>query len=205
MRSRRTGWGCRSSCTPSGTRPSAGRSTGMPPPSGQRPPRQPAPHRAHRAAGPAGPAAHPRTAGIVASMQPLHVSRPDRNYSWTDRVVGRRRWREAFPSRDVHGIGAPLTFGSDWPIVTMEPYRGLEALVTRQCGQSGCPTRRLTRHGAGANAGAGLRRIPREQARSRRPGGLADLVLLTLTCLRWRRGDCQGGPVLTVCNGRVVY
>ena len=57
--------------------------------------------------------------------------------------MGRQRWRDAFPWRDVHGIGAPLTFGSDWPIVTMDPYRGLEALVTRQPWAEGLPNQAL--------------------------------------------------------------
>jgi predicted amidohydrolase YtcJ len=150
-----------------------------------------------------------RDLDAVASMQPLHASRPDRNYFmyWTE-IVGRERWRHAFPWRDVHGAGAPLTFGSDWPIVTMDPYAGLAAVVTRRPWAQGLPNQALDLQ----TALDGYTRVPayvefQEHAKGQLAQGmLADLVLLdadlfTLT------GDeiAQVRPVLTVCDGKVVY
>ena len=150
-----------------------------------------------------------RDLDVVASMQPLHASRPDRNYFmfWTE-IVGRRRWRDAFPWRDVHAIGAPLTFGSDWPIVTMDPYRGLEAVVTRKPWAEGLPNQALDL----AQALDGYTRVPawvefQEQAKGQlAPGLLADLVLLDADLFALRGEEiAKVRPVMTLCDGRVVY
>jgi predicted amidohydrolase YtcJ len=150
-----------------------------------------------------------RELGVVASMQPLHASRPDRNYFmfWTE-IVGRTRWRDAFPWRDVHGIGAPLTFGSDWPIVTMDPYRGLEAVVTRKPWAEGLPNQALDL----AHALEGYTRVPawvefQEHAKGQlMPGLLADLALLDADLFALTGEDiARVRPVLTVCDGRVVH
>ena len=150
-----------------------------------------------------------RELDVVASMQPLHASRPDRNYFlyWTE-IVGRRRWRDAFPWRDVHGTGAPLTFGSDWPIVTMDPYRGLEALVTRQPWAEGLPNQALDL----TTALEGYTRVPayaefQEHEKGQLAEGmLADLVLLDADLFALDGEEiAKVRPVLTVCDGRVVY
>jgi predicted amidohydrolase YtcJ len=150
-----------------------------------------------------------RELDVVASMQPLHASRPDRNYFmfWTE-IVGRKRWRDAFPWRNVHGIGAPLTFGSDWPIVTMDPYRGLEAVVTRKPWAEGLPNQALDL----AHALEGYTRVPawvefQEHAKGQlMPGLLADLALLDADLFALTGEDiARVRPVLTVCDGRVVH
>lgn len=147
--------------------------------------------------------------GVVASMQPLHASRPDRNYFlyWTE-IVGRRRWRHAFPWRDVHETGAPLVFGSDWPIVTMDPFRGIEALVTRQPWAEELPNQALDL----AAALEGYTRVPawvefQEGEKGQlREGMLADLVLLDADLFALKSEEiAQVRPVLTVCDGKVVY
>jgi predicted amidohydrolase YtcJ len=150
-----------------------------------------------------------RELDVVASMQPLHASRPDRNYFmyWTE-IVGRKRWRDAFPWRDLHAAGVPLTFGSDWPIVTMDPYRGLEAVVTRQPWTEALPNQALEL----AQALASYTRVPawvefQEQAKGQlAPGLLADLVLLEADLFALQGEEiARVRPVLTVCDGRVVY
>jgi predicted amidohydrolase YtcJ len=147
--------------------------------------------------------------GVAASMQPLHASRPDRNYFmyWTE-IVGRERWRHAFPWRDVHASGAPVTFGSDWPIVTMDPYRGIEALVTRRPWAEGLPNQALDL----TTALAGYTRVPawvefQEHVKGRLAAGyLADLVLLDADLFALSGEEiAKVRPVLTVCDGRVVY
>jgi predicted amidohydrolase YtcJ len=150
-----------------------------------------------------------RELDVVASMQPLHASRPDRNYFmfWTE-IVGRGRWRDAFPWRDVHGRGVPLTFGSDWPIVSMDPYAGLEAVVTRAPWAEGLPNQALDL----STALEGYTSVPafvefQEQAKGRlQPGMLADLVLLDADLFALEGEEiAQVRPVLTVCDGKIVY
>ncbi len=66
--------------------------------------------------------------GIVASMQPIHAT-ADRDIA--DRYWGvRARWSYAW--RSLAASGAVLAFGSDAPVETPDPWRGLYAAVTRQ-------------------------------------------------------------------------
>jgi hypothetical protein len=66
--------------------------------------------------------------GVVASMQPIHAT-SDRDIA--DRYWGSRaRW--AYAWRSLAGTGATLAFGSDAPVETPDPWRGLYAAVTRR-------------------------------------------------------------------------
>lgn len=66
--------------------------------------------------------------GVVASMQPVHAT-ADRDVA--ERYWGRRaRWAYAWQS--LLQTGAVLAFGSDAPVETPDPWRGLFAAVTRR-------------------------------------------------------------------------
>jgi predicted amidohydrolase YtcJ len=66
--------------------------------------------------------------GVVASMQPVHAT-ADRDIA--DRYWGvRARWSYAW--RSLAASGAVLAFGSDAPVETPDPWRGLYAAVTRR-------------------------------------------------------------------------
>jgi len=67
--------------------------------------------------------------GLVASMQPIHAP--------SDRDIAERYWGPArsalgYAWRAVAGAGAVLAFGSDVPVETCDPLRGLYAAVTRR-------------------------------------------------------------------------
>jgi predicted amidohydrolase YtcJ len=150
-----------------------------------------------------------RDLGAVASMQPLHATRPERNYFmyWAE-VVGRRRWRDAFPARDLHAAGVPLVFGSDWPIVSMDPFRGIEAAANRAPWAEGLPGQAIPL----ADVLAAYTRTPawvefQEEVKGQlRAGMLADLVLLDRDLFALEGEElAEARPVLTVCDGRVVY
>ncbi|MGH9555363.1 MAG: amidohydrolase, partial [Terriglobales bacterium] len=70
--------------------------------------------------------------GVIASMQPLHAY-PTSNLEgvWA-RNVGPARIANSFPWRSIAAGGARLNFGSDWPVVTLNPFEGLQNAVTRQ-------------------------------------------------------------------------
>ncbi|MGQ0571388.1 MAG: amidohydrolase [Armatimonadota bacterium] len=66
--------------------------------------------------------------GVTASMQPIHAT-ADRDIA--DRYWGQRsRW--AYAWRSLAASGAVLAFGSDAPVETPDPWRGLYAAVTRR-------------------------------------------------------------------------
>ncbi len=69
---------------------------------------------------------------VVASFQPFHAN-PDPVWMGTwIKFVGPEREQRAFPWKAVLDGGAHLAFGSDWPVVTLSPWPGLQVAVTRQ-------------------------------------------------------------------------
>src|SRR5579884_1214270 len=79
------------------------------------------------------------TLGVIASMQPLHAD-PNANILdvWATRV-GPERATRGFAWQSLHKAGACLAFGSDWPVVTQNPFKGIQVAITRQTAQSKPP------------------------------------------------------------------
>lgn len=75
----------------------------------------------------------PRLAGVgaVASMQPLHAT-GDGPWAVARLGAGTARLRGAYAWRSVAAAGAPLAFGSDFPIASPDPRAGLQAAETRR-------------------------------------------------------------------------
>src|SRR2546421_2351799 len=70
--------------------------------------------------------------GVIASMQPLHAY-PDSNTLdvWA-RNTGPDRASRAWAWKSIADAGGRLAFGSDWPVVTLNPWEGVQTAVTRQ-------------------------------------------------------------------------
>jgi predicted amidohydrolase YtcJ len=67
--------------------------------------------------------------GVIASLQPTHCTS---DMGWAEQRLGRERCRGAYAWRALAGRGVPLAFGSDFPVESPDPRRGLHAAVTRQ-------------------------------------------------------------------------
>ena len=65
-------------------------------------------------------------------MQPLH-SYPDADTLdvWA-RNAGPDRASRAWAWKSISDAGGRLAFGSDWPVVTLNPWEGVQTAVTRQ-------------------------------------------------------------------------
>lgn len=75
-----------------------------------------------------------RKLGVVASMQPYHAvpsDAPDPDDVWSANL-GPERLGRAFAWRALRDAGATLAFGSDWPVFTRDPLRGMAVAVTRK-------------------------------------------------------------------------
>ncbi|MEM7127205.1 MAG: amidohydrolase [Chloroflexota bacterium] len=147
--------------------------------------------------------------GVLASMQPLHASRPDIGYyeNWMH-CVGAERYHAAFRWRDLRNVGVPICLGSDWPVVTMNPYAGMEAAVNQQAWGQGLVNQALTLEETltGYTRAGAYAEFMEERKGMIRLGMLADLVLLDVdlfaiepTALKEVR------PLMTMCDGKVVY
>lgn len=81
--------------------------------------------------------------GVVASMQPFHAEPADKpgHGAWETKVgPGGPRWPHIFPWRELLRAGAPLAFGSDWAVMSLDPLQGLAVAVSRRNGH-GLPTK----------------------------------------------------------------
>jgi predicted amidohydrolase YtcJ len=65
--------------------------------------------------------------GVIASMQPYHKADDGR---YAEAYIGAERSRWSYAYKSLLDTGAVLTFGSDWPVVTLDPFLGMEAAVT---------------------------------------------------------------------------
>jgi hypothetical protein len=70
--------------------------------------------------------------GAVASMQPLHANPDQNNEAVWSRNIGPERASRGFAWRLIEQAGGRLAFGSDWPVVTPDVFRGLYCAVARK-------------------------------------------------------------------------
>ena len=147
--------------------------------------------------------------GVTAAMQPLHASRPAANHyvNWMD-CVGTDRYARAFRWRDLRQQETPLAFGSDWPVVTFNPYIGFEAALTHAAWGDGLVDNRQTLSETidgytRAGAHAEFQETVKGQIRA---GMLADLVLLDCDLFEIGTQAVRNvRPVMTICDGKVVF
>ncbi len=65
--------------------------------------------------------------GVIASMQPLHKADDAR---YCEARIGVERSRSSYAYKSLLDTGAVVAFGSDWPVVSINPFLGIEAAVT---------------------------------------------------------------------------
>lgn len=145
---------------------------------------------------------------VIASMQPLHGSvMPSDDNVWANRA-GPQRWALSFAWQTLREAGAHLAFGSDWPVVSMDPMLGIHRGLNRQLWQPGDPDQRQSLEDliVGYTADAAYAEFQENEKGRIRMGMLADLVLLSADLFETPvEAVAEVRPVLTVCDGRVVY
>lgn len=147
--------------------------------------------------------------GVIASMQPLHAPMLHREHDvWPSRA-GEGRWNRSFAWRRLRDAGATIAFGSDWPVVSPSPFAGLDdALNRRPWGAEGSAhfQQTLAEAIASYTRDAAYAEFQEGRKGQIQVGQLADVVLLSADIFALDPHDIASvRPVLTVCNGRVVY
>ena len=151
--------------------------------------------------------------GVIASMQPLH-SYPDEDTLrvWA-RNAGPDRASRAWVWKSIADDGGQLAFGSDWPVVTLNPFVGIQTAVTRQTGEGlpkegFVPSQRLSVADAirGYTLGAAYAGFREKSEGSLEPGKLADLIILSQNLFDVDPHAIGKTKVLTtIAGGRVVF
>ena len=151
--------------------------------------------------------------GVIASMQPLH-SYPDADTLdvWA-RNAGPDRASRAWAWKSIANDGGHLAFGSDWPVVTLNPWEGVQTAVTRQTSEGKpdagfVPEQRLTvaETVRGYTLGAAYAGRREKTEGSIEPGKLADLIIISQNIFEIDPHRLAETKVLTtIVGGRVVY
>jgi predicted amidohydrolase YtcJ len=64
--------------------------------------------------------------GVVASMQPFHKADDGR---YAEKAIGKSRLAGSYAFRQLVDSRALVIFGSDWPVVTLNPFAGIDSAV----------------------------------------------------------------------------
>jgi predicted amidohydrolase YtcJ len=151
--------------------------------------------------------------GVIASMQPFHAN-PITNVLEVWAVnIGPERAARAWVWRSIRETSGRLTFGTDWPVVDLDPRLGIHTALTRQTldgkPEGGfVPEQRLPLDVVvdAWTAGGAYASFEEERKGTLAPGMLADIVVMS--------GDLFAAPPekvkdfeveATIFDGRVVY
>jgi len=151
--------------------------------------------------------------GVIASFQPLHAYPDEDTLDIWARNVGPERATRAWVWHSIEASGGKLAFGSDWPVVTLNPWKGVQNALTRQT-EEGTPTEgfvpqervslqdTIRAYTLGA-AYAGRRE---NSEGSLEPGKLADLIVVSQDLFKIPANQAGKTEVLlTMVGGKVVY
>ena len=148
--------------------------------------------------------------GVIASVQPTHLMEDG---DWAEKRIGKQRLKYMHPYNSFINAGVKVSFGTDFPVVTLNPLVGLYMAVTRR-----------TSDGKNPNGLEPQEKISIEQAikcytlnsayaefqenkkGSIEPGKLADLVVLDKDILTIDPVKIKDVKVdMTVLGGKVIY
>jgi predicted amidohydrolase YtcJ len=151
--------------------------------------------------------------GVIASMQPLHAYPDDDTLKIWARNVGPERAKRAWVWKSIEDDGGHIAFGSDWPVVTLNPWPGVQTAVTRQTAEGEpvggfVPQQRLSLQDTiqAYTLGAAYAGHRDRTEGSLQPGKLADLIILSQDLFKIEPSEIGKTQVMiTMVGGKVVY
>ena len=145
---------------------------------------------------------------VIASMQPSHLLT---DMNWAESRLGPKRAAHSYAWAEFLKHGVALAFGTDYPVESISPFRGLYATVTRQS-ENGkktyYPEQKITIEQAIAayTTGSAFAEFAEKQKGRLEPGMLADFVVLDRDITSVPPAKILETNVLrTVVGGRTVY
>src|SRR5881227_2542084 len=151
--------------------------------------------------------------GVIASMQPLHAYPDDDTLkSWAPNI-GPERAQRGWAWHSIEATGGVLAFGSDWPVVTLSPWAGIQNAVTRETTEGEpkggwIPSERITLADAirGYTLNAAFAGHREKTEGSLEPGKLADVIVVSQNVFKVAPLEIGKTKVLlTIVGGRVAY
>jgi predicted amidohydrolase YtcJ len=147
---------------------------------------------------------------IIASMQPAHLLDDAR---WASDRLGPERSRGAYAWRSMEKNGVRLAFGTDYPVIPINPLRGIYACVSRQM-TDGTPKRgwQPQEHLHSKDCfraytlGSAYAEFEEQRKGIIAPGMLADIIVYPKDLNEIQLEDILKIPVvMTIAGGKIVY
>jgi predicted amidohydrolase YtcJ len=147
---------------------------------------------------------------IIASMQPAHLLDDAR---WVSDRLGPERSRGAYAWRSMEKNGVRLAFGTDYPVIPINPLRGIYACVSRQM-TDGRPKRgwqpQEHLHSKDCfrayTVGSAYAEFEEQRKGIIAPGMLADIIVYPKDLNEIQLEDILKIPVvMTIAGGKIVF
>ena len=150
---------------------------------------------------------------MIASFQPLHAYPDDDTLLVWLKNAGPERGKRAWAWHSIEASGGVLAFGSDWPIVTLNPWEGIQNAVTRQTVEGDppggfVPNERISVADAirGYTLGAAIGGRREQKEGSLEKGKLADLIVIDRNLFEIEPTAIGKTEVLlTMIGGKIIY
>jgi predicted amidohydrolase YtcJ len=151
--------------------------------------------------------------GVIASMQPLHAYPDDDTLKIWAGNVGPERVERAWAWNSIEKLGGHLAFGSDWPVVTLNPWPGVQNALTRQTTEGNPPGGFVPRERLSLAStikaytiGAAYAGHREKTEGSLEAGKLADLIIVNQDLFKIEPSEIGKTEVLlTMVGGKIVY
>jgi len=148
--------------------------------------------------------------GVIASMQPCHLLDDER---WAESRIGAERIKGGYAWNSLEKTGAHLAFGTDYPVESVNPLRGLYACATRELPGGGpaggwqpqekLPIETCIRE---YTSGAAYAEFEEHRKGKLAPEMLADIVVFPSDITRLTPRELINARVaMTIAGGRIVY
>ena len=151
--------------------------------------------------------------GVVASMQPYHGDPSKNLFEVWAKQIGPERASGGWPWASIQRTGGRLAFGSDWPVVFLDPRLGLHTAVNRTTTEGEppggwIPDERLTMAQAleAYTAGSAFAEFAEGEKGSLRPGMLADITVFDRDLLSRPPTEVLAARIrATIVGGELIY
>ena len=128
-------------------------------------------------------------------------------------MLFRSRLPNSFAWHSLAAGGARLAFGSDWPVVSLDPFIGIQNAVTRQNwngeppeGFVGAERVTLEQALAAYTRDAAYAQFEDKLKGTLEPGKVADIIVLSQDLFAVQPVQIRKTkPVLTIVSGKIVY
>lgn len=150
--------------------------------------------------------------GVIANFEPYWAQFDSCQTELTEPRLGPERTDRQYMMRTILATGAPVSFGSDWPVTTLSPLAGIQVAVTRQMTEGAfldpwMPQERLTVEQALTAYTSGVAfQAGDERGGVLRPGARSDVVMLARDPRKVPPLEIEAIEVLgTWCDGHRVH